>query len=268
MTTILDQIVARKKQVVAARKAIQSITELEKNPNLQRQGFSLKSTLLNPLKTGIIAEYKRKSPSKGIINKVASVESVTAAYSNFGASGLSVLTDEDYFGGSDLDLQKARVNPVPLLRKDFIVDEYQIIEAKTLGADVILLIAACLSPTEVNNFTKLAHQLGLEVLLELHAEEELSHICPEHQLIGINNRNLKDFKVDIDRSLRMAEQLPPQVVKIAESGISEVENIVRFHQHGFKGFLMGENFMKHADPGKAFEEFVAALKIKLPIHND
>lgn len=268
MTTILDQIIARKKEVVAARKAIRSIAELEKSPNLQRQVFSLKTALLDTSKTGIIAEFKRKSPSKGIINNIASVESVTTAYSSFGASGLSVLTDEDYFGGSDLDLQKARINPVPLLRKDFIVDEYQVIEAKTLGADVILLIAACLSPSEVNNFTKLAHQLGLEVLLELHAEEELNHVCPEHQLIGINNRNLKDFKVDIGRSLRMAEQLPPQAVKIAESGISEVENIVLFHQHGFKGFLMGENFMKYPDPGKAFEEFVAALKKQLPIHND
>lgn len=268
MKNILDQIVERKKEIVAKRKATTSIATLEQSYYFKKEGFSLKEELLNPTKTGIIAEYKRRSPSKGIINATATVEEVTAAYTQFGASGLSVLTDENFFGGNDADLKLARKNNIPLLRKDFIVDEYQIIESKSLGADVILLIAACLTPLEVHNFTKLAHHLGLEVLLELHDEEELDHIHPDHQLIGINNRNLKDFKVDIDRSLRMAEKLPSNVVKIAESGISEVEKIVLFHQNGFRGFLMGENFMKHPQPGKAFEEFVATLEHYIPKQHD
>lgn len=268
MKNILDQIVERKKQIVADRKRLKSIAELEQSILFSRETYSLKENLLKPEQTGIIAEFKRKSPSKGIINSTATVEEVTAAYTLYGASAISVLTDEDFFGGTDIDFQKARNNYIPLLRKDFIVDEYQIIEAKSLGADIILLIAACLTPKEVNNFTKVAHQLGLEVLLELHDEEELDHILPEHELIGINNRNLKDFKVDIERSLRMANQLPKEVVKIAESGISQVENVLLFRQNGFRGFLMGENFMKHADPGHAFLNFVTALKEQSNIHND
>ncbi len=168
--------------------------------------------------------------------------------------------DEQFFGGSTNDLLKARVNEIPILRKDFIVDEYQVTEAKAMGADVILLIAACLTPAEVKRLATFAKSLGLEVLLELHAEEELEHICEETEIVGINNRNLKTFEVDIERSLRMAKQIPANKIKVAESGISSVENILLFKANGFRGFLIGENFMKEENPGKAFEQFTQQLK--------
>ncbi|MET0244598.1 MAG: indole-3-glycerol-phosphate synthase, partial [Flavitalea sp.] len=203
---------------------------------------------------------KRKSPSKGDINKHADVVEVTGAYTKNGASALSVLTDTQFFGGNANDLIAARVNQIPIIRKDFIVDEYQIVEARAMGADAILLIAACLSPLEVKQLAEFASLLGLEVLLELHGEEELEHICDKIDLVGINNRNLKTFEVDIARSLAMAAKIPDTRVKIAESGISNVENIKLFKDHGFSGFLIGENFMKQENPGNAFEQFVKLLR--------
>jgi indole-3-glycerol phosphate synthase len=259
---ILEQIIEYKKSEVEKRKSKVSIAELEKRNLFSRKILSLKDFLLDSSLTGIIAEFKRRSPSKGIINPDVDVVEVTKGYSENGASCLSVLTDEHFFGGSDEDLIKARVNQIPILRKDFIIDEYQLIEAKSIGADVILLIAACLSPAEVKRLAVFAKNLGLEVLLELHAEEELDHVCDETTVIGINNRNLKTFDVDIDRSLRMAEKIPLSKLKIAESGISSVENILLFKRHGFHGFLIGENFMKAADPTIAFAEFVKQLKAK------
>ena len=256
---ILDKIIAHKKIEVAERKAVTSIAELEKSPAFTRPVLSLKQFLLDDNKTGIIAEFKRKSPSKGIINDKADVVEVTSAYAKYGASGLSVLTDETFFGGSTEDLVKARVNNIPLLRKEFIIDEYQIVEARAMGADVILLIAACLTPADVKRLATFAQSLQLEVLLELHDEEELSHICEETVLVGINNRNLKTFAVDIERSLAMAQKIPAGKVKIAESGISSAENIRLFRDHGFRGFLIGENFMKEANPGLAFEQFVKTI---------
>jgi len=256
---ILDKIIAHKRIEVAERKAKTSIAELQQSPLYGRPVLSLKQFLLDDSKTGIIAEFKRKSPSKGVINGNADVLEVTGAYAKFGASGLSVLTDTDFFGGSTEDLLKARANQVPILRKDFIVDEYQIVEARAMGADVILLIAACLTPAEVKRLAAFANSLQLEVLLELHGEEELDHICEETVLVGINNRNLKTFVVDIERSLAMAKRIPAGKVKIAESGISSPENIRLFKDHGFRGFLIGENFMKEANPAKAFEQFVQAL---------
>ena len=256
---ILDKIIAHKRIEVEQRKAVTSMAELEQSPSYGRTVLSLKQFLLDDSKTGIIAEFKRKSPSKGIINGNADVVEVTSAYAKYGASGLSVLTDETFFGGSTEDLIKARVNNIPLLRKDFIVDEYQIAEAKAMGADVILLIAACLTPVEVKRLAQFANSLQLEVLLELHDEEELVHICDETVLVGINNRNLKTFAVDIERSLAMAKRIPAGKVKIAESGISSPENIRLFKAHGFRGFLIGENFMKEANPAGAFEQFVKAL---------
>jgi len=256
---ILDKIIAHKRIEVEQRKAVTSMEQLEQSPSYGRKVLSLKQFLLDDSKTGIIAEFKRKSPSKGIINGNADVVEVTSAYAKYGASGLSVLTDETFFGGSTEDLIKARVNNIPLLRKDFIVDEYQIAEAKAMGADVILLIAACLTPAEVKRLAQFANSLQLEVLLELHDEEELAHICDETVLVGINNRNLKTFAVDIERSLAMAKRIPAGKVKIAESGISSPENIRLFKAHGFRGFLIGENFMKEANPAGAFEQFVKAL---------
>jgi indole-3-glycerol phosphate synthase len=259
---ILDKIIAQKRIEVEERKAKMSIAELKQQPLYARATLSLKQFLLDDTKTGIIAEFKRQSPSKGVINGKADVAEVTSAYTNNGASCLSVLTDEQFFGGSTADLIKARVNNIPILRKDFIVDEYQIEEAKAMGADVILLIAACLTTEEVKRLAAYAKQLGLEVLLELHDEEELQHICEETEIVGINNRNLKTFEVDIERSLRMAKQIPYTKIKVAESGISSVENIQLFKANGFRGFLIGENFMKEENPGKAFAAFVQQLNEK------
>lgn len=256
---ILDKIIIQKKIEVAQRKISVDVKNLEEQPFYKRQTLSLKQFLLDESKTGIIAEFKRKSPSKGIINAAADVVEVTTAYTNNGAACLSVLTDSDFFGGSTEDLVKARVSNIPILRKDFMIDEYQVVEAKTMGADVILLIAACLTPVEVRRLAAFAKSLQMEVLLELHAEEELEHICDETEIVGINNRNLKTFEVDIERSLRMAEKIPSTKIKVAESGISSVENIRLFKENGFRGFLIGENFMKSENPGNAFKEFVKNL---------
>jgi indole-3-glycerol phosphate synthase len=256
---ILDKIIEHKHKEVAERRERVSVQELEKQELFKRPVLSLAKFLLDASRTGIIAEFKRKSPSKGIINDKADVVAVTSAYARYGASGLSVLTDEKFFGGSTADLIKARINEVPILRKDFMIDEYQIVEARAMGADVILLIAACLTPAEVKRLAAFATSLQLEVLLELHAEEELEHICDETKLIGINNRNLKTFEVDIERSLKMAERIPSDKIKIAESGISTADNIRLFKQHQFRGFLIGENFMKEAEPGEAFHKFIAQL---------
>ena len=257
---ILEKIIEQKKSEVRRKKADISIPDLQQYPLYERRTFSLKEFLLDDTKTGIIAEFKRRSPSKGIINDKADVLEITKAYSENGASCLSVLTDEYYFGGCNEDLITARVNKIPILRKDFIIDEYQITEAKAIGADVILLIAACLSPADVQRMAIFAKNAGLEVLLELHDETELGHICDETNMIGINNRDLKTFIVDIDRSLRMAEKIPADKIKVAESGISNVETIRLFRQHGFNGFLVGENFMKEQDPGAAFKKFVQKIK--------
>jgi len=259
---ILETIVEHKKSEVRSRKSAVGIAALEKRKLFSRPVLSLKKSLLDKSKTGIIAEFKRKSPSKGIINDKADVAEVTKGFADNGASCLSVLTDEFFFGGNDEDLIKARPNEIPILRKDFIIDEYQIVEAKSLGADIILLIAACLSPAAVKKLAAFARGLGLEVLLELHGEEELEHVCDEMAVIGVNNRNLKTFDVDIERSLRMAEKIPLSKLKVAESGISSIENILLFKRHGFQGFLIGENFMKAPDPTIAFAEFVKQLKAK------
>jgi indole-3-glycerol phosphate synthase len=259
---ILETIIEYKKSEVRSRKSEVSVVELEKREMFARPVLSLTDFLLDRSRTGIIAEFKRRSPSKGIINDHADVVKVTKGYAENGASCLSVLTDEKFFGGNDEDLLKARINELPVLRKDFVIDEYQLVEARSLGADVILLIAACLTPARVKQLAAAAKDLGLEVLLELHAEDELGHICDETTVIGINNRNLKTFDVDIERSLRMAEQIPLPKLKIAESGISSVENILLFKRHGFHGFLIGENFMKAPDPAIAFAQFVRQLKAR------
>lgn len=257
---ILARIIAHKKAEVAARKKGFPISDLERKPLFRRQGMSLRKSLLDAEKTGIIAEFKRASPSKGIINNQATVQEVTAAYAQYGASGISVLTDESFFQGSLQDLFEATIQPVPLLRKDFMIDEYQLVEAKAYGASVILLIAACLSPRAVKDLAGVARTLGLEVLLELHDASELGHVCPEVDLVGINNRNLKTFEVNLEHSIRMAEKIGDQMIKVAESGISNVNNIAYLKQHGFQGFLIGEHFMKEKDPAAGFRNFVVSLK--------
>lgn len=259
---ILDTIVAQKKKEVAERKQHVPVAELEKGRFFANETLSLKSFLLDPARTGIIAEFKRKSPSKGIINDRVSVEEVTQAYAQHGASGISVLTDQEFFGGSLDDLLAATINEVPLLRKDFMIDEYQLVEAKAYGAEVILLIAACLTPAEVKTMAGVARGLGLEVLLEIHNEEELGHICEAVDLVGVNNRNLKTFTVSIDTSLALINKIPKEKPAVAESGISDVDTIVTLRQAGFTGFLIGENFMKQARPSIAFADFVNQLKAR------
>jgi len=258
--TILDTIIAEKYKEVEAQKAIMPIAKLEKSEIFKRTAFSLKESLMASASSGIIAEFKRKSPSKGIINDKLKVEDVTSSYASAGASGLSVLTDRKFFGGSLVDLMAARqVNRIPILRKDFMVDEYQIIEAKAMGADVILLIAASLNPEQIKKLARCAKSLGLEILFEMHAMEELDKIVEEIDMIGVNNRNLKDFSVDIEHSLNLAQQLPDIFIKVSESGIDSPETIKYLKSKGFKGFLIGENFMKQKDPGKACEEFIKKL---------
>ncbi len=258
---ILDKIVEQKILEVADRKQKKSITQLKEETLFERETFSVTAFLNDPERTGIIAEFKRKSPSKGIINGIADVVEVTGAYSKQ-ASAVSVLTDYDFFGGTPADLIAARVHDIPILRKDFIIDAYQVYEAKAMGADLILLIASCLSIAEVQSFARLAKSLGLEVLLEIHDESELAHICEEVDLVGVNNRNLKTFEVSIQTSLNLINKIPSNKLAIAESGISDVNTIVTLRNAGFKGFLIGENFMKEADPSIAFADFVNQLKAK------
>ncbi len=257
---ILDKIILHKREEVDVRKAMVTREELMASKYFSRPCLSLKKSLSKPGSTGIIAEFKRKSPSKGFINQHAAADIITKAYTDYGAAGLSVLTDNEFFGGCTDDLVQARENQIPILRKDFIVDTYQIMAAKAMGADVILLIAACLTKTEVKLLAAYAKELKLEVILELHDESELDHICESIDMVGINNRNLKTFAVDINRSLKMAKKIPAKMVKIAESGISDVATIHRFKEAGFQGFLIGEIFMKEAEPGKAFETFVSRLQ--------
>lgn len=257
---ILDTIIAHKRTEVATRKAEVTVASLEKSAFFFRPTLSLKDALLGPRSTGIIAEFKRRSPSKGIINDKVNVADVTRGYTAGGAACLSVLTDEHFFGGSDADLVTARVNEIPILRKEFIIDEYQIVEARAIGADLILLIAACLTPPEVQRLAAFARGLGLEVLLEIHGEDELGHIADETTIVGVNNRDLKTFSVDIDRSIRLSRKIPAGKLLVAESGIGKAETIVRMKEAGFRGFLIGESFMKTADPAAAFRQFVNELQ--------
>ncbi len=257
---ILEEIVASKYKEVAERKERIPIGELEKGIYFNRVTLSMQKFLLDPLKTGIIAEFKRKSPSKGMINETSKVEDVVKAYSSCGASGVSILTDTHYFGGSMNDLLLGRNSCIcPILRKDFIVDEYQILEAKSIGADVILLIAASLDKKDIKQLSEFAKSLALEVLLELHDESEIEKITGAISMIGLNNRNLKTFTVDIEQSIKLANKLPKEFIKISESGIDDPKTIKHLKDNGYKGFLIGENFMKTDNPGKAFNDFINQL---------
>ncbi|TMI72297.1 MAG: indole-3-glycerol phosphate synthase TrpC [Bacteroidetes bacterium] len=263
MKNILEEIIAVKERQVELEKSEVPVSELEESALFERTTLSLVASLTDKQKTGIIAEFKRRSPSKGIINDKATVEGVTKAYTINGASGLSVLTDKAFFGGSNDDLSVARSNALPILRKDFVVDEYQLLQAKAIGADVILLIAACLSPQRVRRYAAFAKRIGLEVLLEIHSETELGHACDEVDMIGVNNRDLKTFKVDTNTSLGLINKIPTNKIAITESGISDIETIVTLKEAGFRGFLIGETFMKEADPAIAFADFIRKLKAKL-----
>lgn len=259
--TILDKIIERKRIEVAKAKALVPFEELLSYPYFNAACLSLRESILDPQKTGIIAEYKRASPSKGDINSTAKVEDVVKAYEEAGASAVSVLTDGEFFKGNLEDLSKAReaIN-IPILRKEFIVDKYQITEAKAYGADVILLIAACLKKEEVQEFAAYAHQIGLNVLLEVHNEQELlDNLFDDIDAIGVNNRNLKDFSVDLNHSYELLDKIPSEYIKVSESGISDPTTIKALKKAGFQSFLIGENFMKTADPGKAIKDFVKEI---------
>ncbi|MFL2601221.1 MAG: indole-3-glycerol phosphate synthase TrpC [Flavobacteriaceae bacterium] len=257
---ILNKIVADKKVEVIQKKKLLPISYLETSPLFDRHCKSLvKKIKINDF--GIIAEFKRRSPSKKNINSSLSVTNVAKEYEEAGVSGISVLTDGKYFSGSldDLILSRSIIN-LPLLRKDFIIDEYQIIEAKANGADVILLIAAVLSRNEIKNFSSLANNLGLEVLLEVHNLEEIEKsIMPTIDLFGVNNRNLKTFEVSLETSRSLAEKIPDQFLKVSESGISDPNSIKELIEFGYRGFLIGENFMKSDHPGDTAKDFIKKI---------
>jgi indole-3-glycerol phosphate synthase len=259
---ILGQIVANKRREVEERKSLVPVKLLEKSIYFPTKPVSLKKYLLRPDLSGIIAEIKRKSPSKGMINPHVSVERTAIGYMQAGASALSVLTDQHFFGGRNEDLTTARkFNFCPILRKDFIIDPYQILEAKSIGADVILLIAGILEPVQVREFGAFARSLGLETLLEVHDREELERsLTPEVDLIGVNNRNLKDFTVDVQTSVELASHIPDAFIKVSESGISQARTIMELRAHGYRGFLIGETFMKTSRPEKACAALVEELK--------
>ncbi len=258
---ILDRIVADKRKEVDLKKGLIPISQLENTPLFNSDTISLANALRNSA-TGIIAEHKRRSPSKSVINQDLNVYEVAKGYEIAGACGMSVLTDGKYFGGSldDLLLARAAVK-MPLLRKEFIIDAYQIIEAKSNGADVILLIAAILTQSEIKTFSELAKSLHLDVLLEVHNTAELQKsIMPSLDMLGVNNRNLKTFEVSLETSKTLSQIIPDDFVKVSESGISSVEAIKELKPYGYKGFLIGENFMKSEDPGKSALNFIKALK--------
>ena len=249
--TILEKIIETKKKELDIVKKTISIEELKKLSDFERKSISLVDRLKNS-SHGIIAEHKRKSPSKSIINDSISINEIITGYNNVNVCGISVLTDKDYFGGSLNDLRNARkLTNIPILRKEFIIDEYQIIEAKANGADVILLIAACLEKDQIKSFSSLAKEIGLEVLIEIHDENELKKCLTNTiDIIGVNNRNLKTFEVDINTSIKLSNMIPKKFTKISESGISNYNEIIKLRKYGFKGFLIGELFMKNNNPGK------------------
>ncbi len=258
---ILEKIIEVKKREVAENRKNLPEEKLKFHPLYGRKCHSLRSALLEEGAKGVIAEFKQKSPSKGDINREAKVEEVTKNYVLAGASGLSVLTDRDFFGGSLENLARAREtnNEIPILRKDFMIDSYQITEARAYGADVILLIAACLDKDKAQELARAAKSLGMEVLMEVHSKEELDIINEYVDIVGVNNRNLKTFTVDVETSVNMAKLIPDKYVKISESGLSDAGTIHYLRENGFQGFLIGETFMKAPNPGEACKNFISSL---------
>jgi len=265
---ILEEIIAYKKEEVKEKKELYPVKLLEKSIHFRAPAVSLKKYLLREDKYGIIAEIKRKSPSKGIINNYISIERTSIGYMQAGASALSILTDEKYFGGSNDDLILARkFNFCPILRKEFIVDEYQVLEAKSIGADAILLIAAALKPQKVKDLSIQARALGLEVLMEVHNETELEkNIHDSVDIIGVNNRDLITFTTDIETSVSLSEKIPTGYLMISESGINDPDDVLYLRRYGFQGFLIGEQFMKQGRPEKGCADFITKLKEKMPKH--
>ncbi len=256
---ILEAIVAEKRKEVARKKLLFSNAYLESSGYTSRTCISaVDSIRSNPV--AVIAEFKRKSPSKGDINPGISNTEVVSGYQSADAAAVSILTDYPFFGGSANDLLECRpLLQIPVLRKDFIIDEFQVLESKWMGADLVLLIAACLSTREVQKLTQTAHHLGMQVLLEVHDETELGHVCEAVDLVGINNRNLRNFDVSLDHSIRLAEKLPKEKLRIAESGIHNAEAGAQLLQSGFDGLLIGEYFMKEISPAEKLAGFRTAV---------
>ena len=246
MSDILQEIIAHKHDELTQMRA--------KKP-------SLRQALLDS-ESGIIAEFKRKSPSKGWIKEEGRPDLIPLSYQQNGAAALSILTDKKFFGGHDDFIRQARQSGVtiPVLYKNFVIDEFQLYEAALCGASAVLLIAACLSRSLCGNLIEKAHSIGLEVLLEMHSEPELEYADLGPDLCGINNRNLGSFVTDVENSFRLAERLPKEAVKVSESGISDPATVRALRQAGFRGFLIGENFMKTSDPGRALNEFIEELR--------
>jgi indole-3-glycerol phosphate synthase len=258
--TILEKIAGHKRKEVESSKLLNDYNKLEKGKYFKLEPLLLTEFLLDNKKQGIIAEYKRKSPSSGIINEKARVEDVTAGYASAGASGLSILTDNKYFGGTNDDLIKTReLNMLPILRKDFTVDGYQVVESKSIGADVILLIAAILDKKQIKELARLAASLGMQVILEIHEIKELDCLNEYINIVGVNNRNLKNFTVDINISYDLSAKIPGEFIKISESGIASPEEIRKLRDYSYNGFLIGESFMKNNDPVKSFKKFINRL---------
>ena len=262
MQDILQEIVAHKRVEVERFKAELSEHEIHRRvePLLDFRVASMSQALTNS-DSGIIAEFKRKSPSKGWIKEDGRADIIPLSYQQNGASALSILADEQYFGGRDEFIMTARQSGVhiPILYKNFVIDEYQLFQARLCGASAVLLIAADLKKQECKSLLSTAHNLGLEVLLEMHSEPELEYAELEPDMCGINNRNLGSFVTDVQNSFRLAELLPKDAVKVSESGISNPDTVCALRAAGFRGFLMGEHFMKHADPGKALAAFITHL---------
>lgn len=258
---MLFEIVENRRKKIAREKEIASMRSLVKSPYFGSECVSLKNALVQKSQSGIIAEFKRKSPSEGVLNPNAEVQETTKNYVNAGASALSILTEFDYFQGRSEDLTKARkANSCPILRKDFILDEYQIIQTKSLGADVVLLIAACLEKQELKNLYELAKSIGLEVLFEIHQEKELEKLPDNDLLIGVNNRNLNTMEVRLKTSIDLAEKLSKDFVLVSESGIRSAEDIQLLKAVGFSGFLMGTHFMKTPNPPETLQKLIANLQ--------
>lgn len=260
--TILDTIKQHQLKKVAFQKVLNPIQLLEKSVLFKTESISLKKAILHSEQNGIIAEFKRKSPSKGAININADVKKITAGYIKAGACALSILTNEHFFGAQTDDFKMARIfNNCPILRKDFMLDEYQIIESKSMGADVVLLIAKMLSPKEVQKLAKTAKDIGLEVFLELQNQDEIDRYQFDNvDLVGINNRNLNTFKIDPENSIKLAQQLPTSMLKIAESGIESAKTIQTLKEKGFNGFLIGEYFMRNNNPAEKCQKLIEQLR--------
>lgn len=259
MKDILDEIIAHKQIEIELQKAAISQDLLINNCNEPTPRVSMRASLAaSP--SGIIAEFKRRSPSKGWIKEEGKADLIPPAYQAAGASALSILTDEKFFGGTLKDIRAARPQvQLPILRKDFIIDEYQLYQARIVGADAVLLIAAALEKEQCKALAIKAHELELEVLLEIHSEQELEYVNENIDMVGVNNRNLGTFHTDVENSFRLAERLPKEMLLVSESGISTPETVKQLRAAGFRGFLIGENFMKTPDPGKALQEFIKEL---------